>query len=150
MDFFFFFFFFLPIMSNIWIIVVRCVNPAWQLSGMAKIWTLDVTYILFDRFLSYLPFYGTFTDLDLGSHGQQKAKPFGFIFLHTFQLISMKFDMVLKQFKLNSLRFNETWEITALLLTVSKNLNVSMCLSVYQSGTNLVWWLILLHSTFWF
>ena len=41
----------------------------------------------------------TFTDLDLGwgSQGQRKAKPLGFIFFHNFQLIRMKYDMVLKQ-----------------------------------------------------
>ena len=51
------------------------------------------------------PFYITFTDLDfgLGSQGQGKAKSIGFIFLHTFQLILMKFDTVFKQFKLNIL-----------------------------------------------
>ena len=49
-----------------------------------------------------LPFYTTFTDLDLGSgsQGQCKAKPVGFIFSHIFQLIRMKYDMVLKQFHL--------------------------------------------------
>ena len=30
----------------------------------------------------------------LGSHGWQKAKPVGFIFLHTFQLIWMNFGVV--------------------------------------------------------
>ena len=52
-----------------------------------------------------LPFYTSFTDLHLclGSQGQRKAKPLGFIFVHIFQLIRMKFVMVLKQFSLNIL-----------------------------------------------
>ena len=47
--------------------------------------------------------FGTFTDLDLAwwSHGQRKAKHFGFIFSHTFHVNKMKFNMVLKQCKLN-------------------------------------------------
>ena len=40
----------------------------------------------------------------LGSQGQRKIKPIGFIFSHTFHLIRMKFDVVIKQFKLNTLR----------------------------------------------
>ena len=36
-----------------------------------------------------------------GSQGQCKAKPLGFIFSYTFQLIWMKFNLLLKQFKLN-------------------------------------------------
>ena len=37
----------------------------------------------------------TFTELDRawGSQGQHKAKPLGFIFSHTFQLIRMKIDV---------------------------------------------------------
>ena len=37
------------------------------------------------------------------SQGQHKAKPIGFIFSQTFQLIRMKFNVVLKQFKQNIL-----------------------------------------------
>ena len=55
-----------------------------------------------------LPFYTTFTDLDcaLVSQGQHTAKSIRFIFffVHTFHLIRMKFDVVMKQFKLNILR----------------------------------------------
>ena len=39
--------------------------------------------------------------LTLALPGQCKAKPLGFIFSHTFHLIRMKFDLLLKQFKLN-------------------------------------------------
>ena len=51
------------------------------------------------------PFYNTFSDLDLGwgSQSQWKAVPFDVIFSHTFQLIKMKLDVVLKQFKMNFL-----------------------------------------------
>ena len=46
-----------------------------------------------------------FGDLDLGwgSQGQCKAKPVGFIISHNFQLIVMEYDMVLRQFKVNTL-----------------------------------------------
>ena len=39
----------------------------------------------------------------LAKTGQQKAKPVDFIFSHTFHLIRMNFDVMLKQFKLNVL-----------------------------------------------
>ena len=39
--------------------------------------------------------------LTLGSQGQRKPKSVGFIFSHTLQMIRMKFDMVLKQIKLD-------------------------------------------------
>ena len=44
-----------------------------------------------------LSLYTTFTDLDLAwmLQGRCWAKPPGFIFLHTFQLLSMKFNIVL-------------------------------------------------------
>ena len=50
-----------------------------------------------------LPVYTTFTDLGLAwrSQGQRKAKPVVFIFLCTSWLIRIKFDMVVKQFKVN-------------------------------------------------
>ena len=80
------------------------------------------------------------TDLDLawGSQGQCKAKPIGFIFSHTFQLIKMKFDVVMKQFKQTSwdyilVSFIEIREITAVLLTVSKSFNTGMQSDVYES-----------------
>ena len=60
------------------------------------------------------------------SEGQQKAKPVGVIVPHTSQLINMKFDMALKQFKQNMLISVESehfffWkEVTAALLIVLK------------------------------
>ena len=64
--------------------------------------TLDITSKLFNQILSYLPclyapFYTAFTDLGMGSQGQRKAKPLGFIFLYIFQLMMMKSDVALKQ-----------------------------------------------------
>ena len=50
-------------------------------------------------------FYTVFSDFDLDwrSQSQHKAKPTGFIFSHTFELIRMKLVLVFKQFKLNTL-----------------------------------------------
>ena len=61
--------------------------------------------MLIDTINSY-QFFSTFTDLDLawGSQAQRKAKPISFILSHTFHLIRMKFDVMMKQFKLNVLR----------------------------------------------
>ena len=108
--------------------------PTGQPSCMSKT-LLDIAHKCFNQmFIHAMPvgtsdfyhYYTTFTDLDitLGSQGLCKAKPVGFFFLHTFKLIEMKFDIVLKQFKLNIMilgfflwRFNRTTEITAVLLT---------------------------------
>ena len=52
-----------------------------------------------------LPAYTTFRGFDRGggSQGQQKSELVGFIVLHISQAISMKLEVVLKQFKLNDL-----------------------------------------------
>ena len=82
---------------------------------MAKTVMLDKTHKLFNQ-IFFIPAmlvgaidfddFVPFTDLDLawGSHGQHRAKPSGFIFSHTFHLIRIEFDVVVKQFKLNILR----------------------------------------------
>ena len=57
--------------------------------------TITITYIISNPF-NYL-------DLVWGSQGQSKAKPVGFIFSVSFQMIRVKFDEGLKQFKLNIL-----------------------------------------------
>ena len=82
--------------------------------------------------------------LTLPAQGQRKAKLLGFIFSHTFQLIKMKCDTIMKQFKLNmsillSVRFNERREITAVLLTF-KNFSVDIWFRtfVYLFGSKLV------------
>ena len=79
-----------------------------QPSCMAKTLMLDITCKLFYRFLFQtrharhhwlLSIPITFTDLDFArtSQGQRKAKPLGFIFSHTFELIRIDFDVVVKQ-----------------------------------------------------
>ena len=52
-----------------------------------------------------LPFYTTFNDSDpgRGSDGQCKVKPVGLILSHTFQLMRMRFDIMLMQFKVKIL-----------------------------------------------
>ena len=44
------------------------------------------------------------TDHAWGSQGQHEAKPIGVFFSHSFDLIGMNFDVVMKQLKLNILR----------------------------------------------
>ena len=79
--------------------------------------------------------------LRLGSQGQRKTKLLGLNFLHVFQLIRTKFDMVLKQFNLNILillfwvRFREI----AVLLTASKK----HFQSLYDGGITIIYILIL-------
>ena len=92
--------------------------------------TQTVQPIFFCTFHAYrhhwlLPFYTTFTDLelDLGAQGQHKAKPIGFIFSNTFLSDQDAIWCGDKQFKLLRLlckRFLETKEITAVLQTVEK------------------------------
>ena len=85
-----------------------------------------------------------FTDLDLGerSQGKQKAKPLGFIFSRTFQLIRMKFDVVLKDFFVVVVQNEiiETREIS-FLRTASKNFNISMHTDIHQ-GLTFIWTVI--------
>ena len=105
-------------MSMIWIYVMSRVCPSVLLSGWPghlgwqKLWgwTLQANCSLKFLHTCYAyrhhwlqPFYTTFTDLYLAwvSQGQGKAKPLGFIFLHTFNLIRMKFCVAMKRFKLN-------------------------------------------------
>ena len=67
--------------------------------------TIFVIYLACSYALTSTILY-RFADLDLawGSQGQRKAKPIGFTFSHSLHLIKMKFDGVMKQFKLNILR----------------------------------------------
>ena len=55
------------------------------------------------HFYHFIPLFLYF-DRALWSQGQHKAKPVGFIFSRIFRLIRMKFDVLMKQFKLNILR----------------------------------------------
>ena len=67
------------------------------------IYMRTVQPFFFHTFYAYrhkwlLPFYTTFTDLDLawGSQGQREVKTLGFIFSHTFYLIMKKFNVMMK------------------------------------------------------
>ena len=89
--------------------------PTVHPSCMAKTLTLDIVTqtflsILFipTMLISTIDFYH-FMPLSLtltlagGSQGQRKVKPRGFTFSHAIPLHRMKFDIVLKQFKVNIL-----------------------------------------------
>ena len=101
-----------------WIICNEPCSPYRQISGPDRCLGVAGTSptrcympaILIDNidFYHFMPLF-FFTDLDLawGSQGQSKAKPLGFIYLHTYQFIRVKFEKVLKQFKLNILFLSE-------------------------------------------
>ena len=86
-------------------------------------------------------YYTTFTDLDLawGSQGHCVPKPVGFIFSHTFHLIRMKSDVVMKQFEQHIWRLllskiywkkgNEFCSTNC----IKKTFNVSVYLDIYKS-----------------
>ena len=79
-------------------------------------------------------------DLTLWSQGQYKAKPVASICWHSFQLISMKYDAALKQFKMNCLillsNFNELYWVegnNCCFTECQQNfINVSMHSDVYK------------------
>ena len=99
-----------------------------------------------------LPFDTTFSDLNVGwgSQGQLKVKAFGFIFSHTFYLIQMEYDLMLKQFKLNIwyhvlrefcwIRGSNCCSADYIFF---KN-SVLSCIQTFvnQFSSNLVWWQI--------
>ena len=103
--------------SIIWIYVMNRVRPASWLSlcGKNLRWTLHANcstrFFRTEHACRQLEFYH-FVLLSLaltllwGSYGQCEAKHIGFIFLHTFQLIKMEFDEMIKQFNLNILRLH--------------------------------------------
>ena len=110
--------FFLILMSIMYVDVISRVHPAGRLSCLAKLLMMDITRKLFnqiffilDMLIGTIDFYHLrphFSHLDFtwGSQGQHKAIPPGFNFSHTFQLIRIKFYMVIfEQFKLNTLAF---------------------------------------------
>ena len=80
---------------------------------------LDTTHRLFDHvfipailigatvFCHFIPLLQIMT-LPGGHMVSAKQNLFGFIFSHTFHLITMKFHVVMKQFKLNNLRLLES------------------------------------------
>ena len=86
--------------------------PTHRPSCVANTLTLDITRILFNQFFVPAMLIGTmrfyyfiqfFTDFDLVWGHNVSVQQNLFIFSHTFHLISMKFDVVMKQFKLNIL-----------------------------------------------
>ena len=81
--------------------------------------TIDLYY--------FIPLSLTLT-LARGHKISAKHKPHGFIFSHTFQLIRMKSDMVLKQFKLNSL--------TLLLNEIERNKGNNCCFTDLTKTNN--------------
>ena len=95
-------------MSITWIYVMSYLWPSVHLAWHKLLhWTLYANRwtIFFHICCCYihhwlLPFYTTFTDLELawGSQGLRKARPVDFIFLHTFHLIRMKCNVVMKVF----------------------------------------------------
>ena len=66
----------------------QTVQPFFFIPAILYIGTID-----FYHFISF--------SLTLILLGGRKAKPIGFIFSNTFHLIRVKFDVVMKQFKLN-------------------------------------------------
>ena len=122
------FYIFLICLRNI---IMDLCNQSCLLSCMARTLMSDIRWTIkfFHTCHAYrhhwlLPFYTLFSDLDpgCGSQGQRKAKPLGFIFLHTIWLMKIRFEMMLKQFKLKSwfyirMRVNETREMTAFFFT---------------------------------
>ena len=139
------------------------VQPTDWLSCMAKTLMLDILCKLNKQIFSYLPclqapltstiLYHFQWPCDWRSQGQHKAKPLGFIFSCTFQLIGMKFDIV--EFKVNiqivflSEVFWNTGNNYYFTDSVQKNVTLA-CIRrfINQFGSNSVWWYMLLNSKF--
>ena len=78
----------------------------------------------------------------------QRRKPIGFIFSCICQLFRMKFDMLLKQLKLNTLVFNDIMEIPAVLLTARKTNNQNnFDVSMHSDGYELIWFKLVMIYT---
>ena len=138
--------------SSIWVM-------SWP-SCVAKALTLDITYKLFNQFL-FIPamlidtidfYHFILLPLTLtlaGGHKISAKQNLWAWFSCTFKLIRMKFNMVLKQLKLNTLMFfflarvNEAREITSVLLTVYKKPQTFM----NSFGSNLVFKLGMMIDT---
>ena len=74
-----------------------------------------------------------------GSQGRQKAKPKGFIFSFTCQVIRMRYDVVLMKFTLSIMTlwssgifFSNLREMTAAVVIASRDINVDMHLDIYD------------------
>ena len=148
---------FLIQMSNMWIYLISCVCPSGWLSSiyfsfMAKTSKLDILQKTFlpnsftpmligtTDLLHYIPLSMTFTSVG-GYKFTAKQNLSGFIFLHSCQLIEVRFGVVVKQFKLNIMmllflvRVIELREITVVLLTASNNFYFGRHWDIYE----LIW-----------
>ena len=115
---------------------------AWQ---KIKYWTFHANFAtkLFhtshtSRHHCLLPFYTTFTDLDLGwvSQGQHNAKPLAFIFLH-FYLIRVSLIWCWSNSRWISwyhfwVKFNDIMEITDALLCEKKSWKIGIHSDIYE------------------
>ena len=73
-----------------------------------------------------LPFNATYSDLDLARGHKVSRKPVGPSFSHTFQLIGMIFNVMLKRFKLN---------IVIVILSMVKGTAEHLQTDLFQTGT---------------
>ena len=97
-------------------------------------------------FHHFIPLLLTLT-LSGGHKVSAKAKPLGFIFSHTFQQMWCWSVSGSASWYCFWVRFNETMEITAVLLTAYKNLMLAwIWMFIDQYDSNLVWWYILLYT----
>ena len=107
-----------PIMYYVWnqlrssacLVDFLAIHPAWQNFSCWTLFWADVCVkfvilAMIYRCCEPLPFYATFSNLNIGQRfqGQLKSEPFGLIFLHTSWLEKVKFDVGLKRFMLNRL-----------------------------------------------
>ena len=104
------------------------------LSSVNFVLTLDITRKLSLQIISYLSwtFCATLNGLDigLGSQGHRKTNGVGPIFSHTPQKVMIKFEVMLKLFKLNvskllSVNFSLSKKIAAAFLFQNKTLTVA-------------------------
>ena len=134
-----------PILHGKNVSVGHCTQTVWP--------TFSYLPCLYYRHYWLLPFCTTFSDLDRGwgSQGQRKAKPIGFILRNLFIWSGWKLMWCLSNSSWTSwdylwLRFIETRGITAVLLTVSKDLTLA-CIRMFVNrfDSNSVWWYVLLN-----
>ena len=117
--------------------------PSTHSSWVANTGILDIPCRLFKQILYMchakkapltitIVYYFQYLDPGWGSQDHWKIKAVDCLFLYTFQLIWMKFDVMLKQFTFFKswnncwIRFSDSREVTVVLLTTSENLNVGM------------------------
>ena len=138
-------------MSIIWIYVMSSVRLAgWSVlrNTIFNVWHYIQTVLpncfhtcmLFHTCINFYQFIAlTVLDLAWGSQGQHKAGPIGFIFLHIFDPIRIKFDVMMEQVKLSLHRlfwvnFCERRRTTTVLLSVSKKSLTLTCIQTFMNG----------------